>query len=268
MSAGHRIAAVATGVALIVGVTTPAIAKTPPPKVNLKIGGTLAQGTFGKPVPFSFTAAHIPAGAHVVLQDQVGTKHVWKTVKVLKGSAGKGTVSAGPVGKYLWRVVVLSKKNKGLTSVKRLITIYQDGLPIVNICGEYGNYTGLNCQNTEAITVGTVPFVWFIDQSVSLQPTQLFSISKSTCRHVDLIFGIRSQDYAERPGNTVTLTLAQSVAAPVTVTAALDVPGTLSADIDHGPWSVTGSSSVKIQNAGGAEVYIGGTMSCYTATGG
>ena len=118
MSAAPRqLVAVPLALAALISVAPSAYAAARP-SVRLS---SLAPEEAGQPSPFAWSAKHVPHGGRVVIQQQVGTGKVWRSLRSLHGHGGHGRLIVTPLGHYPLRIAVLSAHRKLLAHKQRTL---------------------------------------------------------------------------------------------------------------------------------------------------
>jgi hypothetical protein len=267
MRRNARWAAALTVTAFITGTTAPALAATAPkPKITFVLAKT---ATVGAPVKFSYTAKSIPKGDYVAIQRQIGTTGVWKTVRRLGNKGGKGTLPPLPMGKALVRVALFNKHNKGLTSVRRIVTVYGP-VTLSRLCDQFSNVTANwtdSCAGG-AVTIGPNTFSYVAELTAYVAPAVQLTAKGSTCRSIHIDFAFDSSHPAgESPANSSTLTLEQGSRDPVAASTVPNVVGHLDTPLDGGAWSLTTATAYNPPALNGWRIYVNGSMSCWTPSG-
>jgi hypothetical protein len=103
-------------------------------------------------------------------------------------------------------------------------------------------------------------FTYTLEVGANSDVEQWVSSPKTTCRQLTLQF-TTLQHY----GQTTTLQLVQATLDAVSATAADGQLGTLTANLDGGPWQLKTQASIEV--GGSYNVYLDGSASCYTPTG-
>jgi hypothetical protein len=248
--------AVLSSTALAVTAAPAAAAPKPKPKLTFTIAAHVETAAR---IPFSYTGKSLPAGAHLVVQRQVGTGAAWKTIAKLHGAKGKATLAPLPVGKRLLRLVLLDEHNKGLTSAKRLVVVFGH-VPL----GSMIQYE--QAPQTGSVLVGAYTFP-YVATTQGPGPERTLWSDASTCRsmHFDLA---SSHDNPSQTSEAWQVSLTQESKDPVTATIAPDQIGSLDAVIVLGqPWSLTvaapgetSSNAVRLAVNGWGDCYEAGTV--------
>ena len=105
-------------------------AKANAPSVGLRLPNT---GEAGMPTSFSYTSAHVPRSAKLVVQRQEGTARVWRTVLSITGKQGTGALPPLEIGTYAVRLAVLSRHQ--LVASKRVRITMFGKVPLAALLG-------------------------------------------------------------------------------------------------------------------------------------
>lgn len=209
----------------------------------------------GARIAFSYTAAAVPSNSRVVLQRQMGTAKVFRTVLNLRAATTTpGNAPALDLGRYRFRIAVLQRR-RGRTRVlaeqRRLVSVY--GLvPIGRLVA-----TGGGTFTTPSRTFQYARKTDFVNQ-----PETVLQVSASnSCRFVHIDW-VASRGYNSNAA-TGTMTIVQEIADPVSSSAPRDEVSAVEAPVAPGKsWSLRASNS----SMEGLEFYVNGTASCSSTT--
>lgn len=118
-----RFAAPAIVVAVLTGVTAPALAAASA-KPSATFSFTQRRVNQKAPLHINYSTAHLPAGSSVYLQRQASTGHVWKNVKRLRAGSGTASADGVPMGLWGYRIRVVSHRSTVVTSRMRPLYSY------------------------------------------------------------------------------------------------------------------------------------------------
>ena len=206
-----------------------------------------------------YSSAHVPAGATLFLQRQFGSGHVWQRIEKLPGRGGTAYAPRVAIGKYVYRIYV-SKPHKPyvIATASTARTVYSYGsVAFSTICQSSAQLQPYGC-NAGTDQVGTTVFSFAGYTFSEIYPSyyEAMSAPATTCRSVTLRFAYSSG----APGTTY-VQLVQSASDPQDASTPSDAVGTLTAQLDGGPWILDTASG------GGSSVAINGTFNCYTPSG-
>lgn len=202
--------------------------------------------------PWSTTK--LPKGDHVVLQRQMGTGAVWHTVAKLQGSKGTATVPGIPMGRFLVRILVLDKHNKGVVSLKRTVTSFGP----VSLLAIFGDDSGSYTTATQVFS-----YEQRLDGYADTT-TGALTDGTNTCRSLSLAWMAGPEYQDPDLTATGTLTVVQESQDPVSATADENTLSALKAGLVPGQgWSV----NLGDNGDGPLFFYLSGMASCYTPTG-
>jgi hypothetical protein len=232
---------------------SPALAKAKP---RVALTFPVAGAEAGTVIAYSWTATHVRAG-RLLVQRPEGTGHIWRTVAVLKGSKGSGTLPPLVLGVYQYRIVNLASHSRVLAQQQYQLRVF----------GQVAFATLLNNPGGGVYTSATSAFPWVIRATWYYTETgrsgTVFSVpATNTCRTVHVEFA--DQMYASSVANpTVTISVVQQSSDPVITTVPANIGGTVDAAVVPGqPWSVVLTSNV----ANNGNLYFNGYADCYSAT--
>jgi hypothetical protein len=257
---GTAFATTLIAVVVFSGNAVEAIAK---PSVSFTLQGS---GTAGTATPFSYTARGRIHGDRLVVQRQVGTAQVWRTVRELTGRSGSSALPALPLGNYRVRIVDINKQNLLLAQVQQTLHVFG----IVPFSTLFSSVP-FNCcsfaPGTYSTPTKTFDYFFHSEYDGDLQGTQdelIFTVMHNACRSIHFDFVPGKPDFPNPPGPmTITLTLVQASADPVSASATTDSFGALDGQLTPGQsWGLRDSANpVKA-----APLYINGSASCDSTT--
>jgi hypothetical protein len=192
----------------------------------------------------------------LLIQRPEGTGHVWRTIAVLKGSRGSGSLPALSLGVYQFRIVNLASHSRVLAQRQYQLRVF----------GQVTFATLLGNPGGGVYTSATSAFPWVVRgtwyETETGRSSEVFSIpTTNTCRTAHVEFA--DQMYASSvPNPTVTISVVQQSSDPVSTTVPADIGGTVDATVVPGqPWSVVLTSTV----ANNGNLYFNGYADCYSA---
>jgi hypothetical protein len=177
-----------------------------------------------------------------------------------------GTVPGNALGRYYYRAVAMANHVAYLTSATVEVWSY-GGVSLELLCDSAWNYDN-SCGDQTAVingqpgTVqvgGTVFSYWLSDgppgQGSSNYNT-LMSLPTTSCRSIDLVFGVTGNS------GSASLGIAQGKTAEQSSTGANETISNLKATLDGSPWYLDDWSTNS-----GPTVYITGSANCWSANG-
>jgi len=227
--------------------------KSKKPKISL----ALPTADAGATVPFSWTAARVKRNHRLVLQRQVGTGRVWRTMRHLSKPGGAGQLPAFALGSYPLRIAVLGKRKVIVARQERRLYVYGQ-VPLSTLFRSQSDGGGVYTLPTSSFTWALADGIGFTAQST------IASVKRSPCRsiHVDAVLEPRYVEYSHTQ-ETATVSIVQesrdavSTTVPVNVVRSLDVPLVVGQS-----WSI----NVVHQDAGVLDhIFINGSGNCYSA---
>jgi hypothetical protein len=221
------------------------------PSVGLALAREVDAST---PIAYEFTSNHVRSTEKLVLQREVGSAHVYRTVRTLPHvHSGSGSAPGLPLGEYRFRIAVLDKPRKGhrkvLASRRARVSVFGT----VSLAHLLDNPSG------GTYTSPTRTFPWVLRAhafSVTGDTALTVSATRNHCRAIHFDFIPENNDYNQ--GDSSTLTVVQQSADPVSATAHTDELGALDVGLRPGEsWSLkaslaTGHSSTDIDVNGSA----------------
>jgi len=199
---------------------------------------------------------HVRAG-RLLVQRPEGTGHAWRTIAVLRGSKGSGTLPPLMLGVYQYRIVNLAAHNRALAQQQDQLRVF----------GQVAFATLLNNPGGGVYTSSTSAFPWVVratwyETEIGRSDTVFGISTTNTCRTAHVKFA--DQMYASSvPNPTVTISVVQQSSDPVSTTVPANTGGTVDAPVVPGqPWSVVLTSNV----ANNGNLYFNGYADCYSAT--
>jgi len=203
----------------------------------------------------TWIATNIRTG-RLLVQRSEGTGHVWRTIAVLKGSTGSGTLPPLALGVYQYRLVNLAAHNRVLAQQQRQLRVF----------GQVAFATLLNNPGGGVYTSSTSAFPWVVmtswyETEVGRSNTAFGIPTANTCRAAHVEFA--DQMYTSSvPNPTVTISVVQQSSDPVSTTVPANTGGTVNAAVVPGqPWSVVLTSNV----ANNGSLYFNGYADCYSS---
>jgi len=210
----------------------------------------------GAPISGSFTASGLPkgGGGKVVLQRQMGTKNVWKTVAALSGAGGPVNTAGVPMGVQKFRVAYLRGHRKPVASRTSVVRAYST-IPL----GDFAtNGTGVLTQPTS-----TFSYIGLESDSDGV-PNVWKTVTNNTCRSVHLDIAVSKVSQYAVAGTTAVVSVLQESADPVSTSVINGGDGVLDAALVPGQsWSVTVAATNNNNGQTAAYAYFNGTASCY-----
>jgi hypothetical protein len=233
-----------------------------PAKPQLHLTLPLAGGDAGLSTPYTWSARDARSGT-LVLQRQVGTASVWRTITRLHGSSGRGRIRRLPLGSYQLRIADIGPgpRHKLLAQQRRLLRVY-GRVPLGDflVSGVFAAPAG---GGVFSMPTGT--FSWIATTEPRNAPRTLFSVQPNRCRrvHIDFVTESRRSD-----ANTLSIsgvvTILQETADPVSASVPQLTVGDVDAALVPGKsWSMNAAVSGDDYNI---TLYFNGYVSCYDAT--
>ncbi len=218
--------------------------------------------TAGAMVNGTYSAERDPRGAALFLQQQEGTRKVWRNIRKLRGVHGEVSLRNTGLGIWKYRVAVLYRRRLAASSRPSWVYAYGNVslLTICDVASNEGFSVPLGCGAGD-VQVGNMVYAYTGSQSyLDSYPTWDQSISfsaPSSCRSATFTFAGDSND-------VVYMQMVQESLNAVTASTPVGVVGTMSVPLDGHPWILNVSGD---PNNWGATIYMNGTFQCYTATG-
>jgi len=209
----------------------------------------------GSSVHARYSAAGLPVGASLVLQYEVGTAQVWRTVRKLKARSGLAYAPPVPQGRYIYRLLALVGRKFYAQSPWRYLFSYGP-VSFLYLCQ---NYSTAWCQ-PGTTTVGTTVFNYALDVYPSTYPdyAPIITMPNTSCRSITVSM---SED-SGNPTGTVYDSVLQASALPQYGQS--DSNGDLTTDT----FTLNGSAwSLEVAVANGGDMFVNGTADCYSYNG-
>jgi hypothetical protein len=225
-----------------------------------------AQATAGNPISVGYTSVGLPRHAKLVVQRQMGTARVWKTVAVLTPKRlARADLPALPLGRYHVRIAVLSGRqvipdpaaNLNVYGTVSLATLCNNSSVTVN-----QNYPCAAGNTSTQVGGNVFSYVAYGGSYGDSYPAFHDSIDfpATSCRSISLVFGLPNDNAS--PGDSAYLEVVTATMDPQPAGAAYGSLGVLNAALDGRPWDIDNSST-----NGEDPVAVNGTASCDSATG-
>jgi hypothetical protein len=224
----------------------PAAAATKP-KVSL----TLPVADAGAKGTFSWTASRVKRSHRLVLQRQVGTGKVWRTMRRLSKRGGSGSLPAFTLGAYRLRIAVFDKHRAMLTQQQKRLYVF-GRVP----------FSALFRQSGGIYTMPTQSFEWRLKGDAGQEYETFITVRRSPCRsvHVDFVGHLLETG----PDETVTATIAQESRDAVSATAQTGTVGAVDATVVPGQsWSLNMTYNGTRWDS--IPTYVNGSASCFSA---
>lgn len=257
------VSAVATTLAAIAGAggVAGAASTHSNPRATLSLSFAPNRIEYTSLVHVDYAASGLPVGASLVLQHEVGTDHVWRTIQKLEGFSGKVNAPRAAQGRYVYRLLALYHGIGYAQSPWKLLFVYAP-VSLQTMCnGSDLSINGYCGTGTEQ--VGSTVYPYAAELYAYLYPQWLDSLdstSNTTCRLMRLTFA-ENVNSADGSSYSTNLQLVQETMAPQSASTPADTVGTFVARLDGHPWHLDAASG----NNGG--VMVNGSFDCYTATG-
>ncbi len=218
------------------------------PKVSL----TLPVADAGVKGTFSWTASKVKRSHRLVLQRQVGTGKVWRTMRRLSKHGGSGSLPAFALGTYRLRIAVFDKHRAMLTPQQKRLYVFGQ-VP----------FSALFRQSGGIYTMPTQSFAWRLEGHAQPDYETFVTVQRSPCRsvHVDFVGRLYSET---GPDETVTATIAQESRDAVSATAQAGTVGAVDAIVVPGQsWSLNMTYNGTRWDS--MNTYVNGSASCFSA---
>lgn len=221
-------------------------------------------------VHLRYAARGLPAGASLVLQHEVGTAHVWRTVVNLKGLSGKANAPRVPQGRYVYRLLAIYHRKGYAQSQWKTLFVYGP-VTLNTICttasGDITNDWSSPPCTTGTVQVGNSVYAYAALLNADQYPQWLDafdSTANTTCRSARFTF---AEDSADFGAYVSYLQLAQETLSARAASAPADTIGSLTANLDGRPWHLDAAT-----NPGGGfgyyrTIYMNATFDCWSPTG-
>ena len=193
----------------------------------------------------SFTVNYSgPAGFSLWLQHQVGTAHVWRSVKFLNGTHGTITAPGAAMGRWDYRI--LAHNSRG-SSVSATQVVYSYGsVPLANWCASIVRHgaAGMICQNG-TVQIGATPASLTYSAFAAIAAVYpnydlLDTETGTTCRSLSLRFTAGPLTGQSEAG--VYVSISQPNAATTYASAPVGTLGTLNLTLSGRAWSIYAST--------------------------
>lgn len=221
-------------------------------------------------VHIRYSATGLPVGASLVLQHEVGSAHVWRTVMNLKGYSGRANAPRVPQGLYVYRLLALVHRKGYAQSLWQRLYSYGP-VTLGTICNTASNDISTNngmsaCVNGTA-QVGNSVYAYAALLNADQYPQWLDafdSTANTTCRSARFTFAEDSTHYGPYVSY---LQLTQETMSASDASAPANTIGTLVSHLDGRPWHLDAAT-----NPGGGfgyfrTLYMNATFDCWSATG-
>jgi hypothetical protein len=200
-----------------------------------------ATGNAGQALSFFWRASKVPRGARIVVQQQQGTAHVWRTIAALLGSSGTSALPTQAIGKNeQFRIAVVAGPSV-LANQASSVSFFGQ-VAFSSLDGDAGDSAGTYTTPTATFTS---EFYVYANEAA---PALTVSAADNNCSHVvvDYILGDPdTDDYSQgETSDSATVSVLQESANAVSSSAAFNQLGTVSADVTPGQsWSVSAQHS-------------------------
>jgi hypothetical protein len=260
--AGHTVPAWAEGGTSIASAPAVvyAIAK---PSVLLSIPASVSAGT---PATVMWKVADRPAGARVALQRAMGSRHVFRTLKMLS-SIGSSTLPSYGLGSYTFRVIVTGLRGRLLArSVTRTLRVYGT-VSLSALCRTltFAEDFNFGCSTGVVQASGHVfEYVARVPMDNEGHETVALTSPTTTCRSIALQFvgGVGGESYVR----SYTVALVQTSLDATQVTGTPGQLEQLTANLDGHPWQLNTQTN-RPYGAGSLTLFFNGTANCYSPDG-
>jgi hypothetical protein len=219
----------------------------------------------GAPVQVTYHATGVAQQSIVSIQQQFGTKHVWKNVANFPVGRVSTTVNlpAVPIGDYVYRLRVSTGHRLDFYSLARRLYAYGN-ITLTTICHAFNNGGcgpgSVQLQNSQIYNYELTLLTF---STVSPGDTAM-SAKNNSCRSGTLTIesGIQS---ARNPGDITSVQITQSASNPQLTTLPDTSQTVFNFNLDGGPfdldaWHSGGPSTETV-------VWFSGTFNCYTLNG-
>jgi hypothetical protein len=209
----------------------------PRPHVSIALPAVIEAGS---PFVAQWKASSIPSGAQVVVQTPVGTAHVWKPVAPrLDGQHGTSMLPAySKLGIYRLRLAVIYR-GKTIAEQEQHAHVFAT-VPLEDLVPSATSR--VYSTPSAAFPYILEPVVYVPDNGREGQETGVISDQHSECDSVHIDFVGRKADAGS---TTVTATIVQQAAEPVSSTMPLTEPGTVEAHLALGQsWALNLGTTV------------------------
>jgi hypothetical protein len=210
-----------------------------------------SQATAGVAIPFTYTSVGVPARGRLVVQRQMGTRHVYQTVATLRRvRIGQSALAPLPLGVYTLRIAVIVRRR-----------VIPDPRASLSVFGQVPFSTLFNTSSSGVYTTQSRTFAYVLSLRDDGSPPPALSVTRNNCRaiHFDFVPGNETYPAPE----TATITVVQETLDPQSASAAIDAFGSLDARLIPGQaWSINTSAAGQPD---GFNVFANGSASCDSA---
>lgn len=234
----------------------PAAAKGSP-YVSFSLPGSASAG---QTIGFTWSAANLPGGSSVAIQQPEGTARVWRTIIGLRGKSGSSALPARGLGAGVqYRIAAFNRRGVLLASWKRSINIFGT----VSLA----TLEGQNATDESSYATATSSFTYLNKFGDSNQTENLLTVAAhdNSCRSVTIDFvngDYWSSNWPNESSDSATVTVVQESWSPVSSTSPFNQPGSVTANLVVGQsWAV---NAIMPNDNDGAQLYLDGSAQCDT----
>jgi hypothetical protein len=249
------------GVIAMLACTPSAVAKKhrrePHPAVSWSLPRSANEGTS---IPFSWSGRHLGRKHRLVIQQPVGTAHIWKTIMKLGSNSGSAELPGMPLGKYRLRIADLAGHRVLARKVAGVGVFGQ--VPFLTLFKTSNYEIDLRPPGVYTTPSASFPYASSFDPGAADSPNTAFTVEHNHCVavHMDFVPSHPELDAWYNP-STVSgaVTVVQEASGPVSASAPYDGIGTLDAALAPGQsWSVNVSYQGEFQPS----IYLNGYAVC------
>jgi len=212
------------------------------------------------PAEVVLCGSDVPRDANTVLQEQVGTRHVWHTIAgfgIVGNKCGSRTFSEPFSGRLAFHVRLYLSNRLRFQSAIQILTVYQH-VSFSILCNEaQGGWADDSCPGG-TVQVGATVFTWaFWIDSLNTPPNydSVLQFGKTSCSTLTLQLGVVG-------GTSGTAEIVQASSVPQQTTVPAGSVESMTFSLDGGPWYLDTWGAT-----GNEENYFNGYANCWTDSG-
>lgn len=215
------------------------------------------------PAEVVLCGSDVPRGANTVLQEQVGTRHVWHTIAgfgIVGNKCGSRTFSEPFSGRLAFHVRLYLSNRLRFQSAIQILTVYQH-VSLNVICNEaQGGYAPQCPTGVSTVQVGGTLFNWVFSTGTDGVVTPpdyetMLQFGNTSCSTLTLQLGVVG-------GTSGTAEIVQASSVPQQTTVPAGSVESMTFSLDGGPWYLDTWGAT-----GNEENYFNGYANCWTDSG-